>query len=115
MFITADRLPYVEFLTETLEVTLSFLFRAPPLSYVSNIYYLPFSTVVWICAIALVIVCTILVYIVYKFSKEDNSNLRTSDFVLFGMSTVCQMGSQMIPKTTSGKIATVYLASNLFS
>lgn len=111
MFLTADRIPHVEFLAITLNAQLGFIFRAPPLSYVSNIYYLPFNAVVWFCAILLVIVCTTLVCIIYKFSKEDNSNVTSSDFVMYGITTVCQMGSQIVPKTTAGKIATV----NVFS
>ena len=107
MFLTGDRIPHVEYLAVTLTASLAFIFRAPPLSYVSNIYYLPFSAVVWLCAIALVMVCTMLIYTVYKFSNEDNKNLTSSDFVLYGVSTVCQMGSQLIPKTTAGKLATV--------
>lgn len=113
MFLTADRLPHVEFLAVTLEVKLGFIFRAPPLSYVSNIYYLPFNTVVWICSIVLVVVCTALTYIVYKFSKEDSKNLTTSDFFLFGISNVCQMGSQLIPKTAAGKITTVNITVDI--
>lgn len=116
MFLTADRTPHVEFLAVTLIATIAFIFRAPPLSYVSNIYYLPFNAVVWFCAILLVIVCTILIFLIYKFSKEDNSHLTTSDFVMYGITTVCQMGSQVMPKTTAGKIATVNeVAFRLFS
>lgn len=110
MFITADRIPHIEFLAVTLTVTFAFIFRAPPLSYVSNIYYLPFDGVVWICAIILIIVGTILVFIVYKFSKEDTSHLTASDFVMHGITTVCQMGSQVIPTTAAGKFTTVNLA-----
>lgn len=107
MFLIPQRLPYAEFLAETMPVSLIFIFRAPPLSYVSNIYYLPFNAVVWFCAIVLVVVCTTLIYIVYKYSNEENTNLTSSDFVLYAMGTVCQMGTQMVPKTSSGKIATV--------
>lgn len=107
MFMTEDRLPYVEYLTKTLSISFSFIFRAPPLSHVSNIYYLPFNIVVWSCAIALVIGSTILTYIVYKFSKEDDANLTTSDFFLYAVTTVCKMDPHIIPKATSTKIATV--------
>lgn len=116
MFLTADRIPHLEFLAVTLIATIAFIFRAPPLSYVSNIYYLPFNAVVWFCAILLVIVCTTLIYLIYKFSKEDSSNLSTSDFVMYGITTVCQMGSQVMPKTMAAKIATVNSFSfHLFS
>lgn len=107
LFLTEDRLAHIEYLSVTLAVSIAFIFRAPPLSYVSNIYYLPFNAVVWICAICLVLVCTALISIVFKFSKENNSNLTNSDFVMYGITTVCQMGSQMTPKTAAGRIATV--------
>lgn len=107
LFLTEDRIAHIEYLAVTLAASLAFIFRAPPLSYVSNIYYLPFNAVVWFCAIVLVVVCTTLITIVYKFSKENNSNLTNSDFVMYGITTVCQMGSQMTPKTAAGRIATV--------
>lgn len=109
MSITADRMPHIEFLAVTLSVSFAFIFRAPPLSYVSNIYFLPFNGVVWICAIILIIIGTILVFVVHKFSKEESSNLTASDFVMHGITTVCQMGSPVVPTTTAGKLTTVKL------
>lgn len=107
LFITSDRIPFIEYLSVTLPVKFAFVFRAPPLSYVSNIYYLPFNTVVWICGIILVVVSTTIVYITYRVSKENIEHLMASDFLLFTISTVCQMGSNMILKKSSGRIATV--------
>lgn len=110
IFITPDRLPYIEYLSCPLEVKLAFVFRDPPLTYVSNIYYLPFTGVVWICAISLVILSTIIIYVTYLFAKEkkkQNHRFTTSDFMLFAISTVCQMGSQLSPKRASSRIAMV--------
>lgn len=107
MFMTADRLPYVEYLAVTLPTRLAFVFRDPPLTYVSNIYYLPFTGIVWICAMALVVVSTAVIYCTFRLSKETKAELTTSDFVLYAISTVCQMGSILDPKRLSGKFAMV--------
>lgn len=107
LFITPERVPFIEYLSVTLPTRGAFVFRAPQLSHISNIYYLPFAGMVWICGIFLVIVCTALVYITYQFSKEQDQKLISSDFLLFAISTVCQMGSNFVPKRMSGKIATV--------
>lgn len=104
---TMDRLPYLEYLSVTLPTRGAFLFRAPPLSYVSNIYYLPFDSIVWICAIFLVVVCTTTIYVTYRLTQMKNKNLTASDFMLFAISTVCQMGTHLFPKKSSGRIATV--------
>lgn len=109
LFITPERVPHIEYLSVTLPSRGAFVFRAPQLSHISNIYYLPFSGMVWICGILLVIVCTVLVYMTNQFTRENDQNLISSDFLLFAISTVCQMGSDLIPKRMAGKIATVNL------
>lgn len=44
-FITPDRLPFIDYLSCPIEVKLAFVLRDPPLTYVKNIYYLPFTGV----------------------------------------------------------------------
>lgn len=107
LFITADRAPHIEYLSATILAKFAFVFRAPPLTNVENIYYLPFAGIVWICTIVLVVLSTMIIYITYRFSKEKEENLVSSDFLLFAVGTICQMGSDFIPTKMSGKIATV--------
>lgn len=111
MFFSPDRIHLVDYVSETTHTYGAFVFRAPPLTYTSNIYYLPLSTTVWFCSILLVILCTLVMYLTYKYSVGNrlmSENRRTvSDFVLIGFSTVCQMGSEMNPKRVSGRISTV--------
>lgn len=45
LFITPDRLPSIDYLSCPIEVKLAFVLRDPPLTYVKNIYYLPFTGV----------------------------------------------------------------------
>lgn len=102
---TPERVDHIEFLSMINPTHASFIFRAPPLSHISNIYYLPFAEIVWYCVIALVIISTLFIYLTFKITKENDLN--PSDYFLFATSTVCQMGNHLNPKRSSGKIATV--------
>lgn len=92
----------------TIHLKFAFVFRAPALSNVSNIYYMPFADMVWICTIILVAISTLIIYITYRFSKEQDQKIISSDFLLFAVSTICQMGNNLVPKRMSAKIATVF-------
>ena len=67
--LTIERTPVLEFLTNPTKVTAKFVFRQPPLSYQNNLFILPFSTSVWMCAGAFVL---ILIAILYINTKWDN-------------------------------------------
>lgn len=102
-------LEYVSMVTPTVT---KFIFRAPPLSFVTNIYYLPFDANVWFSLVALVIISCSVIYITYRISNARNpqvEQLRISDIALFGISAICQMGTHREPKYMSGKISTVTL------
>lgn len=113
MFLAYDRIALVDFLSMTTNTMAGFVFRTPPLSYTSNIYYLPFSSTVWICSILLVMLSTVIIYITFKYSlnvrakDEGHSTNPTSDFVLAAISAVCQMGPDLYPKKISGRISSV--------
>lgn len=107
---TTDRIDYLEYLSMTLPTSIAFVLRAPPISYVSNIYYLPFSTIVWICSILLVILCTCVIALTLKFrfqSGETSANLTVSDFILFAIASSCQMGSEIMSKMLSARLSMV--------
>lgn len=105
MFMIPERVHHIEFLSMINPTRGIFIFRTPPLSYISNIYYLPFAKIVWFCLIALVIISTYLIYLTFKVTKENGLN--PSDYFLFAIGTVCQMGSHLKLKHPSGRIATV--------
>lgn len=116
MFFTPERVQSIDYISMTTSTFGAFVFRAPSLSYTSNIYYLPLSTTVWICSILLVILSTFVVYLAYKHSAHSTASrnfntesMRVSDFVLIAISMVCQMGSQLYPRRLSGRISTVSL------
>lgn len=114
LLVMADRVHVIDYVAETLRTNGGFVFRAPPLSYTSNIYSLPLSADVWKCSIAMVILATVTIFVTYKYSKRSvavsDSSVPTkqvSDFFLVGISAVCQMDPQIRSKYLSNRIAMV--------
>lgn len=112
MFMTPDRIPFVEYLTVPTPTHAKFVFRSPPLTYVSNIFYLPFTAMVWACTLVLVILSVVIIYLTYtlpKYPEGDHpqESLVFSDVVLFTLGVICQLASPITPKSYSGKISVV--------
>lgn len=100
----------MEYLSLEVATTVAFILRPPPISYVSNIYYLPFTEVVWICLISLVIFSTIVIALTLKFLvKYDGGaqHMKTSDFLLFAIAATCQMSSNVLTNVFSARISIV--------
>lgn len=108
LFMVPDRVSLIEYVSMTTPTKANFVFRAPPLSYVSNIYYLPFTGIVWICTVCLVFFATAVLYLSYHYGWDQLLKRYTkSDFMLVAIGTVCQMGTQLSPKIISGRISLV--------
>lgn len=110
MFITSERVHLIEYLSMSVPTFIAFVMRPPPLSYVSNIYYLPFTGMVWICSVTMVILSTTAIAFTLRTHptrERDNTTLKISDFFLFAMAALCQMGSQLTPKILSARISMV--------
>lgn len=111
-FMTVERMGVYEFIAMVTPTTVKFIFRAPTLSFVTNIYYLPFQANVWFSLVALVIISCFVIYITFRVSNVRSppiEALRPSDIFLFGISSICQMGVHREPKYLSGKISTVIM------
>lgn len=107
MFFIEPRVSLCDYVSMTFFVAAAFVFRQPPLSYTDNIYYLPLSTTVWICSVLLVILSTIIIYITYRYSWYRQQKWTFSTFLLFSISIVCQMGSEIYSKRLPSRISTV--------
>ncbi|KAJ6631760.1 Ionotropic receptor 75a [Pseudolycoriella hygida] len=115
-FLTPERAGILEYITMITPTTARFVFRAPPLSFVTNIYYLPFNANVWISLVILVSTGCVIIYLTYLVSNRRSPTgelLRPSDIVLLGISSICQMGTNREPKFMSGKIATIFFLISL--
>lgn len=106
LFAVPDRVGVFEYATMVTPTKTRFLFRAPPLSYVANIYYLPFKTTVWIGSGVVVLFACLVTYQAIKRNSEETA--RASDIILLGIGAICQMGSQLETKLLSAKISTVF-------
>ncbi|XP_055295194.1 uncharacterized protein LOC129564966 [Sitodiplosis mosellana] len=101
VLMTIERVEYLDYLSMEVPTEFAFMLRPPPISYVSNIYYLPFTGLVWICSILLVILCTFIVTLTLKFRlmpDEGTDHMTTSDYVIFATASTCQMGSEYLTK-----------------
>lgn len=110
---TEERVGVYEFVAMGVPTRTKFIFRAPTLSFVTNIYYLPFEANVWYSLVALVIVSCVIVYYTHRVSNMRSPTeevLRASDIFLFGISSICQMSAHRDPRYASGKISTVSCA-----
>ncbi|XP_060802728.1 ionotropic receptor 75a [Amyelois transitella] len=116
MFINEARLSVVQFLCHPSDVTIDFVFREPPLSYNSNLFLLPFSSVVWMCIGALVMILMVITYVnaywesikikkhIMKSSDHTTLKPNISDIVVLLISAMCQQGSAIELKGGVGRL-----------
>nr|XP_023021903.1 uncharacterized protein LOC111510234 [Leptinotarsa decemlineata] len=123
-FLTMDRIDVVEFFATSVPTYMKFIFKAPPLSYVTNVFTLPFDTHVWYSCFLLCILTFFVVFVIVKWEWKDmifrqkleQSNatstmpLRPSFFsvVLMEIGAITQQGTDTEPKSNAGRIATIF-------
>lgn len=66
LFFTKDRVDIIDYISMTTPTRSKFVFREPKLSYVTNVYMLPFDTKVWVATFSLLIIIIIFIYIISK-------------------------------------------------
>ncbi|CAO1408592.1 unnamed protein product [Diamesa hyperborea] len=101
LFMTSERIPVMEFTAMNTPTTGNFIFRAPQLSAVSNIYTLPFESNVWFTVLILVAISTVLLH--FTVQIDNNGERRFTDSILSTIAAVCQMDPQLTPKITSSR------------
>lgn len=112
IFMVPSRLKQMEFISMIVDTRTEFVFRAPPLTYVSNIYYYPFVGMVWIVSTCLLLIGSVIVYFTYNSPEANGRNESDgffSDVLLLAAGLVTQMGTHLNPRSTSGQLAMVIL------
>lgn len=111
LFIVPERVVLYEYIAMLTPTRIQFIFRAPPLSYVSNIYALPFNGAVWLASAVLIAVSCVCIYIAMYWQGmrglSAEGSVRPSDIALLGVGAICQMGSTLEIRRLSGKVSTV--------
>jgi hypothetical protein len=72
----------------------AFLFRQPPLSFVDNIFILPFSRSVWLTSVALIAIVGFLLHGALNW-EHMNTHVTWSDMALLTVGAVCQQGKEL--------------------
>lgn len=126
MFMTNERIDIVDYISASTPAFVKFIFKAPPLSYETNIFILPFSRAVWHCCfilITVVIICILLIVIWEWKNKEfqkqfvDKQKLALRpnffDVVMMEIGAVTQQGSDKELRSYSGRIVTIFTFATL--
>ncbi|RZC40452.1 glutamate receptor 3-like, partial [Asbolus verrucosus] len=115
-FYTFGRMEVVDYISVTTPSDMKFILRAPPLSYINNLFTLPFEINVWYGLYLITGFTIILLYVIviyeskYKesFKKANNvENIKPTfvDVIMLQIGAITQQGSEAEPKSSSGRIA----------
>ncbi|CAK1584215.1 unnamed protein product [Parnassius mnemosyne] len=104
-----ERLDVIQYTDTIAPFKVGFIFRQPPLSYVTNIFSLPFSTEVWLASIGCVVFSIITLYFASKWEvrlQRTPSQLdgTVSDAMLVTISAFSQQGCTLEPRKASGRM-----------
>lgn len=122
IFVRKDRFSIVDYIANPTKTYARFIFLAPPLSYVSNVYTRPFDTYVWYSAFALSALVSLVLYVIVKWEwkndfiktkmekRPDIAPLRANyfDVVLMEVGAICQQGAESEPASSAGRTATIF-------
>uniref|UniRef100_A0A6P7G0D5 Glutamate receptor 4-like isoform X2 n=1 Tax=Diabrotica virgifera virgifera TaxID=50390 RepID=A0A6P7G0D5_DIAVI len=121
LFISLDKIETIDFLVPCCPFSLKFILRAPPLTYVSNLFILPFDQYVWLsCVILLIIMCNMAYLIALwevhdpVFKEMDHKNQveqlqpRILDNLIMQIGILTEQGAEAEPKSFSGRITFVF-------
>lgn len=115
-----SRLEAVDYLSYSVQTFSKIVFRAPKLSYTTNVFLLPFDKLVWICALFLVAVIVGLLLVstwtewnvlVPANALDPSRDMLTpqiSDVVFLILGNVFVQGSPATPRSTAGRIIILF-------
>ncbi|XP_050303739.1 ionotropic receptor 75a-like [Anthonomus grandis grandis] len=118
LFFKKEKIPIIDYVASLSPTVSKFVFRQPKLSYVTNVYTLPFDNKVWICSIFLVIIMMGSLYGFtmwenLKAAKEAGTVENNIDVFIVTFGAICQQGAPFLPNRIPGRIATLVLLISL--
>ncbi|KAF9407746.1 hypothetical protein HW555_012337, partial [Spodoptera exigua] len=119
LVITEERLDVVSYTDSLAPFKVRFIFRQPPLPYVTNIFTMPFSTNVWVAMFVCAVVGTITVYLAAKWEAKVRTGQTQvngfGDAMLLTVSAISQQGCAMEPRKLSGRMMVFVLFTALMA
>nr|QMS80364.1 ionotropic receptor [Histia rhodope] len=122
MFVTSERISFVEYISNPTPTSSKFVFQQPKLSYGNNIFLLSFRETVWYCATALVILIFLTLFAVtfWEWKKINDGNMldnrdpgilrpNVTDILILIVGALCQQGSPVQLKGSLGRIVLLVL------
>lgn len=118
--VSSSRLPACDYLSYSVKTGTQIVFRAPKLSYTTNVFLLPFDRTVWGCAVLLILsVMGLLmaatwsewhVLVPAKAMQPSREMLpvQFSDICFLIVGSILVQGSPASPRSTAGRIATIF-------
>ncbi|PSN49052.1 Ionotropic receptor 75m [Blattella germanica] len=123
MFVTKQRLPFVRYIASTSETKNSFIFRQPPLSFVENIFTLPFNRSTWWASAGLITLTGFILYIAFKWefkkkkitdgASNERERVQGSDVLLMSLGAICQQGTSQEAESIPGRILMFFLFTSV--
>lgn len=113
LFMTPERVNIMDFTLMMTPTGSKFVFRQPKLSYITDVFTLPFDTYVWLASLCLLVVLAVSLFLVAyweRFGSENNEHtLGFGEVAFFSFGAVCQQGAHLVPSGHSGRIITILL------
>ncbi|XP_063914754.1 glutamate receptor ionotropic, delta-2-like isoform X2 [Zophobas morio] len=122
LFVTSDRVDIIDYIAMTTKTRSKFIFRQPKLSYVSNVFTLPFDDYVWasICALFVIIAFILCIVINWEWKKKKYVELLNetneieirnswSEVAFETFAAMCQQGTTTVPYSIPGRITLIFL------
>ncbi|KAJ8717051.1 hypothetical protein PYW08_005450 [Mythimna loreyi] len=111
---TQERMMVVDYIAMIGSTAVRFVFREPPLSYISNIFTLPFSGAVWLAIFICVLGCSIFLYIASKWEATMGMHPLQldgswADVLILIIGAVLQQGCTLEPRYGAGRCVTLIL------
>lgn len=77
LFLTSDRVAIIQYISMTTPTRSKFVFRQPKLSYITNVFTLPFEDDVWASTLALMLIVGFALLVVIKWEWYKKKFLET--------------------------------------
>ncbi|XP_026739969.1 ionotropic receptor 75a-like [Trichoplusia ni] len=117
-----DRFDVVTYTDLVAPMRMLFIYRQPPLAYVANVFYLPFSTRVWVTIAVCTAIATVTLFLasrwelaLTKTTTQQQLDGGICDALLLTMSAVTQQGCYIEPRRAPGRMMLFVLFTALMA